>query len=215
MGSEGSRTTNKNERGLLAQGLLARTDTCDSGWASFAPQSRGRDGLSFFSDSPGEVILRGGPMQGGTVVAGRRTADSVEVEWAPVADYNPRPLIPPGEYVAGCISARKDRYPGFKRDGIVLVLETFEGPHTGVKLERYYPAATAGRRTSNYFREWVIASGGRIPQRCDRMPPSKFKGKLFRVRVETVTKGWHGRDNPEALHYSKVAEILSLEVTNE
>ncbi len=68
-------------------------------------------------------------------------------------------------------------------------------------------------RNSIYLREWTIANQGRLPRRRDRLPLSKFIRKLFLVKVETIERTWDGRRH--SAPYSKVAAILSLEVTNE
>ena len=55
---------------------------------------------------------------------------------------------------------------------------------------RYFSAETAGKRRSDYCREWVIANQGIAPFRGDRMPCKKFTGKLFE---STCIDGLHGR----------------------
>ena len=80
---------------------------------------------------------------------------------------------------------------------------------------RYFSAETAGKRRSDYCREWVIANQGIAPFRGDRMPCKKFTGKLFRVRVLTVCTDAYQEKLPPALQYSKVAAILELVQTNE
>ena len=85
----------------------------------------------------------------------------------------------------------------------------------GVTLPRYYSAGTAGKKRSNYNREWVIANQGIPPSRGDRMPYKKFTGKLFKVRVKTVSTDAYQEKLPPGLQYSKVAAILELVQTNE
>jgi hypothetical protein len=80
---------------------------------------------------------------------------------------------------------------------------------------RYFLAETAGKKRSNYNREWVIANQGIAPSRGDRMPYKKFTGKLFRIRVTTVCTDAYQEKLPPALQYSKVAAILELMQTNE
>jgi len=47
------------------------------------------------------------------------------------------------------------------------------------------------------------------------MPYKKFTGKLFRVRVATVTTDAYQEKLPPVLQYSKTAAILELVQTNE
>src|SRR5215470_4518189 len=79
--------------------------------------------------------------------------------------------------------------------------------------------------TSNFYRSWAIARGGPPRSRNTKMSPRVFSGKLFRVMTSTV-KPRHrlscedgkfrlGPPLPESFWYSKVACILSLEISNE
>ena len=144
---------------------------------------------------------------------GDRTKE--EHSWAPVCAENPDPYVPEGEYLAFCRSAQKYRNPRFKREEIALQLTLCDCEYAGTKLTRYFSAQTAGKKRSNYYREWVIANQGIAPVRGDRMSYKKFTGKLFRVRVSTVTTDAYQEKLPPALHYSKVAAILELVQTNE
>jgi hypothetical protein len=83
------------------------------------------------------------------------------------------------------------------------------------KLMRYFSAETAGKRRSNYKREWVVANQGFAPSRGDRMPYKKFTRKLFRIRVATVCTDAYQQALPRSLQYSKVSAILELVQTNE
>ncbi len=82
-------------------------------------------------------------------------------------------------------------------------------------MERFYPATKRVGRNSAYLREWVCANQDVQPRRRDRLPLSKFVGKVFTVQVDTVERTWDGRRHPRALQYSKVAAILDLQATNE
>ena len=138
-----------------------------------------------------------------------------EQAWAPTCDQDPAPSVPEGEYLALCNGAQKYRNPRFKRDEIALQLILCDCEQAGTKLMRYFSAETAGKKRSNYKREWVIANQGIAPCRGDRMPYKKFAGKLFRVRVATVCTDAYQEKLPLALQYSKVAAILELVQTNE
>ena len=144
----------------------------------------------------------------------RQPADrAVEEKWVPICADDPRPLIPPGDYFAVCTKGRKFRHPMFKREVIALHFQIFDGLFVGTPLERYYPATKRVGRNSTFLREWTIANQDRPPLRQDRLPLNKFTRKLFLVRVETIERAWDGRRHSSP--YSKVAAILSLEVTNE
>lgn len=138
-----------------------------------------------------------------------------EQSWAPICDENPAPRVPEGEYLAFCKSAQKYRNPRFKREEIALQLTLCDRECAGAKLTRYFSAETAGKKRSNYYREWVIANQGVAPSRGDRMPYKKFTGKLFKVRVTTVTTDAYQEKLPPSVQYSKVAAILELVQTNE
>lgn len=142
-------------------------------------------------------------------------ASNAENHDGPICEDDPRPLIPEGTYDAVCSHARRHLHPGFKREVIKLDLQIWDGPYNGVILSRYFPSQSAGRRGSGFYREWTVANRGVPPRRRDRMALSKFKGKLFRVRVKTVERSWDGRTLPPSLFYSKVGEILELLQTND
>lgn len=145
----------------------------------------------------------------------QQPGDEDSDSWAPICKDAPRAFVPPGEYEAICTGARKFKHIGFKRECIVLQMKIFDGPHAGTTLERFYPAATSGRRNSFYYRHWTVANNGVPPKRRERMTARKFRGKLFRVQVVTVEKAWDGARHPVGVRYSKIGEILELLVTNE
>ncbi len=101
----------------------------------------------------------------------------------------------------------------FKRDVVALHFQIFDGAFVGTPLQRYYPATKRVGRNSTYLREWVLANQGQPPLRQDRLSLSKFTGKLFLIRVETIERTWDGQRH--SAPYSKVGAILSLEATNE
>jgi hypothetical protein len=135
-------------------------------------------------------------------------------EWSPVAGENPRPLIPPGEYDAICTKAGRREMVLWKRAVIALEFRVFEGPYMNTQVERFYPAKNRVGRSCAYYREWSIAAG-RAPRRGERMRPSKFLGKLFRVEVQTVASDQRQNPLPPPVQYSKVARLLELLATNE
>lgn len=147
-------------------------------------------------------------------------------DWSPVFEFEPRPLIPDGNYVCLCLGGRKFYNPMFKREVAVLRFQPIDGAFVGTPLERFFPVTKRFDRklkrmreyvgrNSTYLREWTIANQDKPPRRRDRMPLSKFFGKVFLVQLETIERAWDGRLHPSSLRYSKVAAILSLEATNE
>ena len=136
-------------------------------------------------------------------------------EWCPICTENPAPCVPEGGYEAVCTKATKYSNPRFKRDEIALTFKLSDGPYAGIELRRFYSAKTAGRRRSNYYREWIIANGGAAPSARQQMPYRKFKGKLFKIRVGTVLTDASQEKLPTSVQYSKVAAILELVLTNE
>ena len=154
-------------------------------------------------------------------------AQTPEGQWAPTCADDPRPLVPPGDYLCLCTGGKKFYNQMFKREVAVLHFQPIDGAFVGTPLERFFsvnkhrdPETKRMReypvgRNSIYLREWTIANQDRPPRRRDRLPFSKFFGKVFSVRVETTESTWDGRLHPASLRYSKVGAILSLEVTNE
>ena len=162
-----------------------------------------------------------------TTVSTTVPAPTERGDWSPVFDSDPRPLIPEGDYLCLCTGGKKFYNPMFKREVAVLHFQPIDGVFVGTPLERFFsvnkrrdPETKRMReypvgRNSIYLREWTIANQDRPPRRRDRLPLSKFFGKVFSVRVETIAQAWDGRFHPSSLRYSKVASVLSLETTNE
>lgn len=160
-----------------------------------------------------------GPEQPNRILQGDQefspTVPATEQGWGPTCAADPRPLIPPGTYLALCTHAKKFSHPLFKREIISLTFQVIDGPFVGTELQRYHPAAKRVGRNSVFLREWCIANQDFQPRRRDRLALAKFTGKVFRIQVVTVSRTWDGRRHPRALEYSKVAAILDLQVTNE
>jgi hypothetical protein len=133
----------------------------------------------------------------------------------PVCDSDALPLIAEGEYEAVCVSACRYTHPAFKREVIELSFRVVLSDFESVKLKRYYNAAMAHKRGSDYFREWTIANQGNAPKRKDRMSWQRFRCKLFRVRVVTVKQSRRQLPLPCSLQYSKIAAVLELLATND
>jgi len=127
---------------------------------------------------------------------------------------DPRLCIPPGDYLVAVVGARKAYYSFYKRSGVVLECKIQDGDFTGAILERYFTVPEGGKigRGSDYYAEWCLANGGELPRRRERLPPKKFRGKLFRAAVVTVATDRNGQSRPR---YSKIARFLELVVSNE
>jgi hypothetical protein len=153
-----------------------------------------------------------------TSVRAPRPAPPIEAsddDWAPTALDDARPLVPPGEYMALCYRTKVVYHRAFKRRLILADFQIADGEFQGTHLQRFYTAVELVERGSSYYKEWTVANGGVAPRRRDRMAPRKLAGKVFKVEVRTVEKGWDGRALPEALRYSKVAALTELVTTNE
>ncbi len=114
-----------------------------------------------------------------------------------IADGN-LPLIPGGTYDAIGGHAHRPRivfntlklYVPFTV--LVPAPDTLDG-FDQVRIYRHYRVHPAPdgrfrvRATSDYWREWVVASGRR-PSRHDRISPYVFERVLFAVEVHTVTR---------------------------
>jgi hypothetical protein len=112
--------------------------------------------------------------------------------------------------------AEHRHYPAFHRFSVVLTLQISGGDHAGELIERYYniPADRKVRRGSDYYREWLTGNQGNKPTRRERMHKKKFVGKLFRIRVVTVSRNHNGIELGAAA-YSKASRLLELLVTND
>lgn len=121
-------------------------------------------------------------------------------------------LIKEGEYSMVCVEVAQKKI--FADIRVVADFEFFP-PHSpaldGITLQWFavlHPAKGSKRVRlgSKFFAAWCLANGRQRPGRDDRMSPRIFKGKLFRVKVETANV-----EADEFRRYSVVREILSLE----
>jgi hypothetical protein len=118
-----------------------------------------------------------------------------------------RPLVPEGERVMVCVDYKvvstrfgKKDYLYWREERSSPILEQFF-----VHYEKY---PVNSKAVENY----LLAVGER-PKRLDRISFRGFIGLKAEVFIETVkptyaTGALKGRPKPEALHYSKVSEIL-------
>lgn len=134
----------------------------------------------------------------------RKAAPDLELGPLPA----PLPLIPQGEYVA--ISRNAEVLVMFKRRLLGVGFEIHGGPYDGTRLPWYCPLPKKGRRPSqsSYFlRAWQMVKG-RDLHRGERPSKDDFVGKMFRVRVATVTTDHHKDPLPDSAKYSKIAKLL-------
>lgn len=117
------------------------------------------------------------------------------------------PLLPPGEYEVGFLRA-SGKFKGFQRDNIYLSFQVITpGAHAGKTLYLAARISSPLAASSKYVRAWSIAAGY-VPARRDRLSTKTFKGKAFRVLVETVKKDEHRRKLPALLQYSTIGMLL-------
>lgn len=126
------------------------------------------------------------------------------------ADAEP-PLIAEGEYIAECIGLNTTSYHGHPK--LCLNFKIVDGPVTDLTLVKYFNYGyDPFPRSSDYYQAWVVAVGKRPGSRNKAvLHPKVFMNKTFNIRVVTVKpKNKDGSLKPDALHYSKVDEVLSL-----
>ncbi len=131
-------------------------------------------------------------------------------------------LIPEGPYLAFCTRQYWDKGSRLYGERIYLYFKIFDGEYNGKEIRMFLRPSKFP--TSNLYRAWAIASGYPPRSRNTKLSPRIFPGKLFRVSVVTVKPrhrivGTDGKTRqgdflPDFLWYSKIASILSLEVTN-
>jgi hypothetical protein len=121
-------------------------------------------------------------------------------------------LIPEGQYEVGYLRASK-RFKGFGRDNVFLYFQIVTpGEHFG--LELYLPLRISPRKgctamaASSKLARSVAVALGRPASRFDRISTKVFKGKQFRVSVETIEKDSKRNPLPRETHYSVIAMLL-------
>lgn len=143
---------------------------------------------------------------------------------SPELSAQPHPnRVPDGEYLAVCKHVHHDCQSRNYGERIYLDLPICEGEFFGKVVRMFLRPSVYP--TSNFYRAWAIARGGPPRSHNTRMSPRVFVGKVFKVLTATVRprhriagddgKMRPGPFLPESFWYSKVACIVSLEVTNE
>lgn len=121
-----------------------------------------------------------------------------------------RPLIAEGAYEAQCIKIEK-AYSHSSSRKLFLHFKIFDVKNFKNPPVLFMAMNDPGKKVSaatNYYKNWVIANGNRVPKRKDRMPLKVFQNGIFEVRVETVKPRFpDGEERPECFHYSVVRYI--------
>ena len=126
--------------------------------------------------------------------------------------------IPEGEYLVRYRSHATANMFGGGR--LIVRFEIVSGKYSGVQIENFYPVNLIGEvgkgggfsvtRRSFFFRDFVRATN-HAPERLDRMPLTRLRGRTITARVKTVIKD-HERDLlPESCQYSRISKLLSGE----
>lgn len=128
------------------------------------------------------------------------------------------PLIPPGEYLA--VYKRFELAFMFNTAKLFAHFEIAEGEHRGARLYAAYRVKAIKRKTKRGGQFTLgkthklfsqLASLTPSNTRPDRPSLDSLKGCLIRVRVVTVKGPNPHKPRPEAAHYSRIDEMLSIE----
>ncbi|WP_173046756.1 hypothetical protein [Nitrospira sp. KM1] len=127
---------------------------------------------------------------------------------------SPLPLLPSGIYVACAKGWSVKPYTDWG-EKIVIEWDVFLSPdcQTARRLEGYHPIKRdkggqiyAGSH-SGYYKDWVSANDGRLPDREKRLTPEIFIGKRLFVDVVIVDRDNRGPLHP-SLYHSRVGRVL-------
>jgi hypothetical protein len=118
------------------------------------------------------------------------------------------PRLRPGEYTARCVEARIYLDKRFRRWVCRLKFWVVpEGPHVYGFLNLGSEAKPRAGRGSEYRRAWIEANND-APHRRQKLGHSVFRGKIFLVRIDDVSRRHDGRAHHEADWYSTIKEII-------
>ena len=127
-------------------------------------------------------------------------------------------LIKPGTYEVVLVRYWKGYLYG-KSSKLILVFRIVtEGPHYGQHLYRCYNIKGLTKRKeiipkgwhSDFVREYSKLFG--MPRKLRDIGVRKFKNKLFKCSVRTVTKDFKQRPLPHDMQYSIIGELLEVQV---
>lgn len=128
-----------------------------------------------------------------------------------ICDAHPPLLIPEGKYEAAFLRAERKWLWG--REKFFLWFQILsQGDFHGEELYMACNAPKKAKRgkvaTSNkYYQAWVLAAERR-PDRYDRISTKEFRGKVFLLKVRTVTKNAKNLSLPPLLQYSVIDDVL-------
>ena len=190
-----------------------RQEWVEASWASHA-NGPGSDEEEKVDSQESDGGIEGvGSFQGDSTKAGttagrsRENAPEGGAEGAPVTG-DLAPLVAEGESVMVCIGYALVKTRHGRKDYLHW-RETIGSPVLNQFFSHYDRYPVRSKAVENY----IVAMGER-PIRLDRISFSGFIGLKATVYVETVkptypTGALKGRPKPDAMHYSKVSEILA------
>jgi len=127
---------------------------------------------------------------------------------SPVFEGGEYARIRSGEYDAQCVFARSYHDPGFRAWKTLLRFRIID---SGQEVCGFFnlgrrPKPHVGRR-SRYWAAWTLANGA-PPRKRQVMTARVFRGKVFRVKVEDVTRSGDGKRHSKSAIYSTVKDVL-------
>lgn len=148
------------------------------------------------------------PLRTGCALQEHISEDSGRANAVPVSEDSPYPRLEPGVYDAECTSVGIHRDPRFHARKCRLefsVLPDSERVFGFLHLGNGQKARAGC--SSEYWRAWVIASGGQARKR-QVLTPRVFMGKIFEVEISDVVRRFEGRDHPPGTAYSVIHQIV-------
>ena len=150
-----------------------------------------------------------------------KNIDSVaELECSNIVPFNSKfesdkpPLIKQGVYEAVYVKHSVARLHSNSGKVIVWFRIVSPGEHFNIVLPRYYNTQWIKQKSKQFKAGWKsdlmreFATFFEVPKRTDRIPISKFKDGIYKIKVRNVKKS-RGRVIPESVQYSVVDSIVS------
>ena len=135
-------------------------------------------------------------------------------EAEPKISWNKRDHLEPGIYPAFSQHAKIYRDPMFARwtCAVGFAITDDSLTNTIARLSWFLNLGKgetphAGRR-SNFWRAFILANGGHLPGRADRMSPRIFEHRQCTVEVVAVGRDFSGMTSGETI-YSKVTRVIA------
>ena len=127
------------------------------------------------------------------------------------------PLVKPGIYTLAFQRYETNSMFRGKAHKLYLYFKVMDiGPAFGVELVTYYNLQWINGKKwkcgymSNFLRDYVRLFD-EVPERLDRIPMTRFKERLIRARVKTVTHGANQKPIPKLLQYSVIQELIEID----